>query len=92
MTDTLDTPPHHLELIPLSDEILARLRVIAQRVADLTPVVGMELEDYLGDPTRHRLHRLASALRYVGTVAEEPLKTTAISMAEELEALAQLPA
>ena len=45
----------------------------------------LELTDLWGDYCLHRLSRVAMAARYVARVSDEPHKTNAVALAEELE-------
>ena len=45
----------------------------------------LELKDLWGDYCLHRLSRVAMAARYVARVSDEPHKTNAVALAEELE-------
>jgi hypothetical protein len=51
----------------------------------VTPVVRLELDDLHVDPCKHRIGRAANAARYAASIVDEPLKTEAVVLAEELE-------
>jgi hypothetical protein len=51
----------------------------------VTPAVLLEVSDLHADPCKHRIGRAANAARYAASIAEEPLKTEAVVLAEELE-------
>jgi hypothetical protein len=44
-----------------------------------------KLSELHSDPCKHRLGRAANAARYAASIADEPLKTEAVALAEELE-------
>ena len=54
----------------------------------LSGAVTLELHDLDLDPCPHRVRRAAKAARYVQSIAEEPQKTMAVALAEQLEAYA----
>ena len=51
----------------------------------MATAVLVELSDLHADPSKHRLWRAAKAARYAALIADEPLKTEAVALAEELE-------
>jgi hypothetical protein len=69
--------------IPAAD--LARWEAAGHRLETLTPAVLLEVSDLHTDPCRHRIGRAAKAARYAAQIADEPLKTEAVALAEELE-------
>lgn len=87
MPDWEDTVAHirHID-IPTAD--LARWEVAGKRLLDVTPEVLAALSDLHSDPCLHRIWRAANAARYAATIADEPLRTEAVALAEELEARA----
>lgn len=64
---------------------LARWEVNGRRLSTVTPSVWLEIRDLYSDPCLHRVARAATAARYAASVADEPLKTEALSLAEDLE-------
>ena len=85
MPDWQDTVAHirHIE-IPAAD--LARWEAAAKRLVNITPDVVTAISGVHADPCLHRIWRAANAARYAATIADEPLKTEAIALAEDLEA------
>lgn len=69
--------------IPPAD--LARWEALGAKVLDLTPAVALELDGLRGDPCLHRMGRVAGAARYAAKLADEPLKTELVALAEEME-------
>jgi hypothetical protein len=59
---------------------------LGHRLENVTPTLLLAVSDLRADPCKIRLHRAASAARYAASIAEEPLKTEAVALAEELEA------
>ena len=86
MPDWHDTLAHirHID-IPAAD--LARWEAEGRRLEPVTPAVLVEISDLHTDPRKHRLHCAAVAARYAASIADEPLKTEAIALAEELGCL-----
>jgi hypothetical protein len=82
--DWEDTLAHirHIE-IPAAD--LARWEAVAERLLSVTPAVLLEVSDLWADPSKHRIGRAANAARFAASIADEPLKTEAVALAEELE-------
>jgi hypothetical protein len=72
----------HIHIRP-SD--LARWEATAERLESVTSAVLVEIVDLYADPCKLRLSRSAKAARYAASIAEEPLKTEAVALAEELE-------
>ena len=60
------------------------MEAVAERLLPVTPAVLLEVSDLHADPYS-RLRRAANAARYAASVADEPLKTVAVALAEELE-------
>ena len=87
MADWQDTVAHirHID-IPACD--LARWETTAKRLVKVTPDVVTAMSELHADPCPHRIWRVANAARYASKIADEPLKTDAIALAEELEARA----
>ena len=84
MPDYQDVLAHVRRIeIPAAD--LARWEAAAERLQQVTPAVLLEVSDLHADPCKHRLGRAANAARYAASIADEPLKTEAIALAEELE-------
>ena len=85
MPDWHDTVAHlrHID-IPAAD--LARWEAAAKRLVNITPDVVTAISELHADPCLHRICHAASAARYAAIIADEPLKTEAIALAEDLEA------
>jgi hypothetical protein len=64
---------------------LQRWETAGCRLFDVTPTVLHEITDLRVDPSKSRLIRAASAARYAALIADQPLKTEAVALAEELE-------
>jgi hypothetical protein len=79
--DTLDHI-RHIE-IPAAD--LARWEATAERLEPVSLALLVEVSDLHKDPCKRRLARAALAARYAAEIADEPLKTEAVALAEELE-------
>ena len=84
MHDWQDTRDHIRPIdIPRAD--LARWKTTGRRLENVATAVLVELSDLHADPSKHRLWRAAKAARYAALIADEPLKTEAVALAEELE-------
>jgi hypothetical protein len=79
--DTLD----HIRRIDIPAADLARWEALGCRLAAVTPAVFVEVSELRNDPCKHRIGRAANAARYTASIADEPLKTEAVALAEELE-------
>ena len=79
--DVLD----HIRRIDIPAADLTRWEAVAQRLQPVTPAVLLKVSDLHADPCKHRIGRAANAARYAASIAEEPLKTEAVALAEELE-------
>jgi hypothetical protein len=84
MPDWRDTRDHIRPIdIPRAD--LARWKAAGQRLKKVASAVLVELSDLHTDPSKKRLWRAAKAARYAASIADEPLKTEAEALADELE-------
>jgi hypothetical protein len=79
--DTLD----HIRHIDIPPADLARWEAAGRRLEPVTAAVLLEVSDLHTDPSKHRIGRAANAARYAAKIADEPLKTEAVALAEELE-------
>jgi hypothetical protein len=79
--DTLN----HIRRIDIPAADLARWEALGRRLENVTPTLLLAVSDLHADPCKIRLHRAASAARYAASIADEPLKTEAVTLAEELE-------
>jgi hypothetical protein len=82
MPDSQDTVDHirHID-IPKAD--LERWEATARR---LEPLATVPLVAALrADPCKYWLYRAGCAARYAASISDEPLKTEAVALAEELE-------
>jgi len=79
--DTLD----HIRHIDISAADLARWEATAKDLEPLAPALLIEVSNLHTDPCKHRLGRAANAARYAASIADEPLRTEAVALAEELE-------
>lgn len=79
-----DTLEHtrHID-IPAAD--LARWEAAGRHLKPVTSAVLVEISDLQTDPCKRRIWRAANAARYAASIADEPLKTEAVALAEELE-------
>jgi hypothetical protein len=84
MPDWQDTL-HHIRHINIPAADLARWEAAARRLQPVTAAVLLELSDLHTDPCKRRIGRAANAARYAASITEEPLKTEAVALAEELE-------
>ena len=79
-----DTLEHMLDIdIPVAD--LARWEATAKRLEPVTAAVIIQISGLHSDPSKRRIGRAANAARYAANIADEPLKTEAVALAEELE-------
>ena len=69
--------------IPAVD--FARWEAAGLRLETMAPEVLVEISGLSAAPCKNRLLRVARAARYAASIADEPLKTEAIALAEELE-------
>ena len=75
----------HIRRIDIPATDLERWEAVAERLLPVTPAVLLEVSDLWADPCKHRIGRAANAARFAASIAEEPLKTEAVALAEELE-------
>jgi hypothetical protein len=64
---------------------LARWEAAGRRLETIIPAVLAEVSHLHTDPCLHRIRRAAVAARYAASIADEPFKTEAVALAEELE-------
>jgi hypothetical protein len=64
---------------------LSRWETAGRRLENIAPSVLAEIHAIWIEPNRLRLCLAANAARYASWIAEEPLKTEAVALAEELE-------
>ncbi|MGB4865325.1 MAG: hypothetical protein WBP38_05470, partial [Hyphomicrobium sp.] len=81
----LDDLHHGAAHVRLDLDDVARWAAAAKRLDFITAAVSMEIADLYRDPCRHRLQRCANAARFAWVNADEPERTIAVSLAEELE-------
>ena len=72
----------HIE-IPAAD--LDRWEATARRFELLATAPLVAISALRTDPCKVRLYRAGCAARYAASIADEPLKTEAVALAEELE-------
>jgi hypothetical protein len=84
MSDWKD-PLDHLRRIEISAADLDRWETVGQRLEHMAPELLLELVSLRANPTKHNLHIAASAAQLAAQIVDEPLKTEAIALAEELE-------
>ena len=77
--------------IEIPAERLARWMSEAKGLQLLSSGPMLEIADLDRGPCLHRIRRAAKAARYVARIAEEPQKTMAVDLAEDLEAFAARP-
>jgi hypothetical protein len=82
----------HIRRIDIPAADLARWEAAAERLQPVTPAVLLEVSDLHADPCKHRLGRAANAARYAASIADEPLKTEAVALAEEFRQKGQAAA
>jgi hypothetical protein len=75
----------HIRRIDIPAADLDRWEAAAERLQIVTPSVLLEVSDLWANPCKHRLGRAANAARHAASIADEPLKTEAVALAEELE-------
>jgi hypothetical protein len=71
--------------VDVSTNDLHRWEIAGRRLASVAPEVLTEVFAISIEPNKLRLSLAASAARYAARVADEPLKTEAVALAEELE-------
>lgn len=71
--------------IDVSLKDLHRWEAAGRRLETVAPEVLVEVFAISIEPNKVRLSLAANAARYAAFVAEEPLKTEAVALAEELE-------
>ena len=74
-----------LEILQLPGADLARWQTAGRRLAPLTTAVLVEVSGLRSEPSKQRIGRAANAARYAASIADEPLRTEAVTLAEELE-------
>ena len=79
--DTLD----HIRHIDIPAADLERWEAAGRRLETVAPEVLVEIAGLSPDPCKHRMLRVAKAALYAAEIADEPLKTEAVALAEELE-------
>ncbi len=84
MSDWQD-PPDHLRLVEVSPADFSRWEAVGQRLAHIAPELLQELVSARSNPTKHNLRIAASAAQLAAQLVDEPLKTEAIALAEQLE-------
>jgi hypothetical protein len=84
MPDREDTLAHvrHID-ITVAD--FSRWEEVGQRLEVVTPTVIAALAVLKADPCKLQLGRVGSAARYAASICDQPLRTEAIALAEELE-------
>jgi hypothetical protein len=75
----------HATHIHLDFDDLSRWAAIARQLEPVTPAVYAEVQDLHRDPCTHRFARCVAAARFAAAIANEPLKTVAIALAEDFE-------
>ncbi len=75
----------HSRHIDITVADFSRWEEVGQRLEVVTPAVIAALAVLKADPCKLQLGRAANAARYAASIAEEPLKTEAVALAEELE-------
>ncbi|MGD9804326.1 MAG: hypothetical protein AB7E81_22290 [Hyphomicrobiaceae bacterium] len=80
---------HALDPIPVSPGTLARWRDVALGFGKLGEVLIVELADFANDPVRHRLRRVADAVRDVVASQHGSRKAVAEALATEFAMLAE---
>lgn len=78
-------PLDHLRLVEILNTDLTRWETVGQRLKHIAPELLLELASVRANPTKHNLHIAASAAQLAAQIVDEPLKTEAIALAEELE-------
>ena len=66
----------------LSDSDLDRWETTASKLFDVTPVILKEIAGLRFAPSKQRMARAAMAARYASKIANEPLRTEAVALAE----------
>ena len=79
--DTLD----HIRHIDIPAADLARWEAAGRSLEIVAPEVLVEIASLSTDTCKHRMLRVAKAARYAAEIADQPLKTEAVALAEELE-------
>jgi hypothetical protein len=69
----------------LASSDIDRWESTASKLFDITPAILTEVTGLRYEPFKHSMARAAMAARYAAKIADEPLKTEAVALAEELE-------
>jgi hypothetical protein len=80
-----DDPLDHHRLLDISPADFSRWKREGQRFEHMAPELLQELAAMRSNPTKHNFHIAANAARLAAQLADEPLKTEALALAEELE-------
>ena len=71
--------------VDVSIDDLSRWEMAGRRLEPIAPSLLVEIHAIWIDPNRLRISLAANAARYASWVAEDPLRTEAVALAEELE-------
>ncbi len=84
MPDWQDTVDHirHIDILKAD---LERWEATARRLEPLATVPLVAISALRADPCKYWLYRAGCAARYAASISDEPLKTKAVALAEELE-------
>ena len=75
----------HIRHITIAAADLARWEATARRLEPQATAPLVAVSALRKDPCKFRLYRAGCAARYAASIADEPLRTEALALAEELE-------